>query len=1181
MPTWSGQVAEGASPAGAVAPITEGEAVCFTAGASGLPFGAGVIHAWLALNRPPPKVAAGISAGSINAAAFWATWHEPQEGASHESQAVRRRARFRDYLSMLADAPLHVLWNAIPDTGDFFTDAGPVRDPEVPERLRPLETEGLHRRQLLLELWRWFGYLPVPLRRVARLVQAWIALKELRPSTDRAAEPTEPPTLGARFSRARSRLVRAGRAMASVAAQVSVLIARLAWHVLRQPRWVRAPSAGSGSAPRLPRPLLGWPAYLFVACLVLVLPLVACLITSVVMGLPAWCSIGAAVATVLLIVVGLVAGLRAAHGLLSSVGMKRGLLSEFHLRLALSRLLAPHQEAGDAAAGGPLITRNALPYPLIVASPLQQVVKAEAGKAPRAVPAIQAWARPGVPLEDALVSALALSPILAPQPATGGVARWLPDGMALKCGGDRLDLVDGAAIRQNPIPALFEFLAETREVRLSPSRTARAIHVVHSVPVQARDGDGRLPEDRSGIVQIGAKSLGLSHRLDTNLEVDQTNFLSDVQALIKDREGEAQSRLVVAYADEIAPSRDLAYRNWLDPTRDEVLAGVAHGCRQTMARLNQGSQALGTCPRRFPDAAAGAGVGPDQCGLPEVCQACTEPLTAPRERARIEYQPPTTVDAWAPRLVFVASGGVFRGAFHIGMAGALLAARLRPHLVVGSSVGTIMGAALARLTSGLDGSTADDVTRRQLLGRLVTLFEEVDRRVAFTRRFMGATRQLGARLTALHLSPAAVTRKFRAGIRADPGFAAQGAPPALIDALSTALFLPIGEAADIARRFVSDDVAGATWTLARALETRTLVALGIQDAIMGASLLEHEIRELLGPLDHCLLQGDPQPFAGPGGVELFATTTQLASEVPVLLGQGPRNPSRPYDLVSACLASAAFPAVFRPRRESEIFPGTGRTDVRFGDGGLFDNLPFLPALGLLARRQRALRERAHATPAPLDFLAQRRDRPHLFIAGALNVNPEEGEDLQPGHADLFEIGARAGALAENVKVRAFELSSELVARQIDDLVATRGRRQPLSPEQGRLVDGIVNAAVLAVFPASREHLNGTFAFCRALGLQEGRVHASIANGCYQTLHGLGPGAGRNALASRALEGLGVVPLTKLADSAARRAGACWHFARVEGALECPFAGQGGSRGSASVHAACRDHLRALGRGARQ
>ena len=50
-----------------------------------------------------------------------------------------------------------------------------------------------------------------------------------------------------------------------------------------------------------------------------------------------------------------------------------------------------------------------------------------------------------------------------------------------------------------------------------------------------------------------------------------------------------------------------------------------------------------------------------------------------------------------PKIVFVASGGEFAGSFHIGMIGAMQALEMTPDLIVGASVGTLMGGALAAI----------------------------------------------------------------------------------------------------------------------------------------------------------------------------------------------------------------------------------------------------------------------------------------------------------------------------------------------------------------------------------------------------------------------------------------------------------------------------------------------------
>src|SRR5207244_9188509 len=85
-------------------------------------------------------------------------------------------------------------------------------------------------------------------------------------------------------------------------------------------------------------------------------------------------------------------------------------------------------------------------------------------------------------------------------------------------------------------------------------------------------------------------------------------------------------------------------------------------------------------------------------------------------------------------------------------------------------------------------------------------------------------------------------------------------------------------------------------------------------------------------------------------------------------------------------ASSAFPAIFSPVRASEIFPGAGHHQSWIADGGMFDNLPFLPAIDLLAQVQSDYR--AHSSPSAAAFLRRRHAVPDLFVAGALNVNPE-------------------------------------------------------------------------------------------------------------------------------------------------------------------------------------------------
>src|SRR5205823_7635865 len=120
------------------------------------------------------------------------------------------------------------------------------------------------------------------------------------------------------------------------------------------------------------------------------------------------------------------------------------------------------------------------------------------------------------------------------------------------------------------------------------------------------------------------------------------------------------------------------------------------------------------CPRFLPSAASKRDfkVGDFHVlpGLSEVCRHCTKelhaavapdvPLVAPSFNTHDKnFQAGSLVQRFpwltgiSPRVVFLLSGGVFRGSFHIGMLGALLAINLKPDMIVGASVGTLMGAA--------------------------------------------------------------------------------------------------------------------------------------------------------------------------------------------------------------------------------------------------------------------------------------------------------------------------------------------------------------------------------------------------------------------------------------------------------------------------------------------------------
>jgi predicted acylesterase/phospholipase RssA len=807
--------------------------------------------------------------------------------------------------------------------------------------------------------------------------------------------------------------------------------------------------------------------------------------------------------------------------LLAKLELSRGLIHDFYLRRKLTQLFDPLWKANTHCIDPPPVLLDDDPMPaLLVCASLPTLYE---NVTP--LSANQLWAKRGTPLIEALRAALSLPPLFEPlrlrKKQAGMLHHWLKTSVLntwklSKASKRGLDLVDGSVIRQNPLAALFDYLRgnDSLAMQLANNNDQKhpAIHVVYRVPIESQPGPrGIKIANKYTIVDVARMSLRLSARRDTQLEVAQTNFLSCLETEICAATGGIRdaSAPYPIFADEIAPEHDVVFKNALNPTRKEVLNTVASGCRRTLEALYR--EELSS------DSWTGAEIDCDGLlvtiakqpripnfdptpGLPEVCQQCTRMLK--RSPAPRETRPSTVSVADAigspeilvselpqltgeqPRIVLVASGGVFRGAFHIGVLAALSDSKIKPDLIVGASVGTLMGGAFGAMFC----------SKTDILGQLVNTFLHVDDQVALTKTLKGAVRELGLRSRSVHLSPRRVRRMVLKGTRADPGFATAGAPGALIDALSDLFMIPHRQTAAIAAMFVAGHVTRATDLFLQHLKKETLRRLEIERFLIGTSLLEQVTRNLLAVSE--MTPSVRQPFQS-AGIAFFGTTTNLATQSPLLLGGFGLRPHAPYDYVEAALASSAFPAVFAPRTESSVFPGTGRTDVLFADGGMFDNLPFLPAIEILSRGQRGYRQAAGKEISALHFLRQRNAKPDLIIAGALNALPETADNAEGPFDTLIAIQQRASSLQDNVKIRSFQEASERVHNQV-------GRIIEIPPPYARttelhFVDEVVDAALLPVFPCSQDHLNGTFAFCASTGLDRRRVQKSISDGCYQTL----------------------------------------------------------------------------------
>jgi predicted acylesterase/phospholipase RssA len=1144
------------------------DAIGFTAGAEGAPFGAGVIHAYLAADRPAPLVVAGISVGAVNAAAMQRAYRDLREAGNDGGvREAQRWAWFRKYLTTLTRRPYAFLWDAIPDQSDFFTNRPPVRDTSpqpsqlAEEQLRSQEAESRYSRFLLTKFGNWIAGLRVKVSEVAEAVVRYVRFKE------RYGGPM--PILALRTLGAAMRIVNT-----------------VAVHLVFAPEWVFESEFGTAEMSTLPRPLFGFRVWLFAFCycvariakyiaamglLALVVPLrwwpyaPPRFLADV--SIAGW-SIAFSLALLPQLIVALCfaripAVVQVFDSLMGVALQKIEIHNSIIHPYALSREL--YQLFGDAVVNDD----NSAPHLLIVAASLQVLFRREeAGLERKSQIAAQLWPEKA-PLAEALRAAMSIPVLLPPlQVPKAKVDQWISSYTQPA----DLDIIDGAAIRDNPLPAMFTFFRRSKIGRHVAAQLETAsvhdarIHVVYSVPSEANPEPVPLKDDELNIVSIAQLGQRLARRRDTGLEIDQANFISRVEKVAPKR-GDHDDRSSI-FADAIAPERDINFANALNPRPEEMLSVVANGCRRTLERLYSSSVSgagpcVMSCPKLLRKLAPGRAAVPGSetfPGLPEVCGQCTGMLDLSRNA-----KPPATpvIDDDSPlvqdetprqRIALVTSGGVFRGSFHIGMIAALRAANVKPDLIVGASVGTLMGAAFAKMFDDDEPGA-----HHRVLHDLVELFVSVDKKVALTRTLKSATRELGIRGMKIDLSPRELRTLVRGGTRADPGYAAIGAPPVLVDAISDLFLVPYEKTRHIAARFVAGDVSGATAAFLVALKEHTLRGLEIERFVIGTSLLEPALRRLLGFSDDSTPR---QPFRK-FGIDFYATATNIGLEAPAILGESNKTAVRTFSFVKAALASSAFPAVFSTVPESEILPGAGRDDVHYGDGGMFDNLPFFPTIRLLTAALVKQKQKGIWTDSMAEF-RRRFEYPDLLIVGALNVNPEEDARANRRYKSVRQVAARAPALKENVKIRAFEMAARIVDSQMARILTDK------KPARADFLDHVVNAGVLSVFPTSRDHLNKTFAFCASTGLEKRRVHRSIADGCFRTFRTLTTTNSNSDLIGKALSGLresGRVPNVSRRSGPLPKAksGICPYYYLAGNDLKCPFA----EVAETDVYKACR------------
>jgi len=1149
--------------------IQREDAVCFTAGLHGVSFGAGTIHAYLASDRTPPKVTAGISVGALTAAVMERSYRDLR-GSRTEAA---RWTWLRRYLSFLLDQPYDVAWHAIPNPSDFVADVPPVAETGLPADPEWEMREAKARRKLhiIARFGRWCSHLPLTVSSAG-----WIMV---------------------RYTRHQEQW-QWWNALALWARVLFVEWVLLLQIILRPqffPEW-QFRTSGKMISHFPVRPLFGWKLWLAT------LFLGSATITLWIVNL--WVVLEEIFQekTTHVLHLGLLLGFTCAplvpiflrrwmyrtnnwgfKKILTHLGIRKSLIDDFYLRLKLFRLFEEH---------GATPVMKDLTFPvLMVAAPLQIVDSSPS----------QLWpgTRSNVSIVEALRTSLAIPRLYAPTVVTGeSLASWVG---ANKLPG-RLDLVDGSVVRHNPLPALVRFLAapQNAEVAEILSKPESRVHLVYDIPIQPKPlpATGRSASNEEpllpNIVDTGFASNRLERRRDSRLEVVRTNYVTELERVLRAATGKVNSPEVnTITVEEIAPEEELTLANTLQPTETEILTHIAAGCRQTLSVLYKGEIAEFGKGAAVECNALLRQIAPkrdwhisDRYGTPglsEVCRHCPRTLHAAAKPVDgtlpVNFRaasPGNTAGDLAkrfpelagdrPRIVFVASGGVFRGSFHVGMIGAMHATGLKPDMIVGASVGTLLGAALGSMYSSSGQQS------RVKLRRLTNLFVEADQRIALTKTLKAAIKDVGIRSrgASMNLSPNVLRKMVRAGSRQDPGSAITGAPPALIDAISDLFLIPYRATARIAAEFVAGHVTRAMNTFWTQIKTETIDRLGIRDALIGSSLLERETRLVLGDVSH-----DVQPFLEHSRIAFFATAVNLVTEWITILGS--QLTADRYDLIEALLASSAFPMAFAPRRASALYPGVGRRDVFYGDGGMFDNLPFIPAFEVLREVQADRLQSTLGRGRWREELARRHREPDLFVVGALNIR--QTDDEPDAYDSLRKIAERAISLEDNEKIYGMERAAAGIDRQLGQLREEHDSGDAaLAKEQEEFLNGIVNAAVMPVYPADADHLNGTYEFCAAMGMDRDKIRRSIADGCFQTMLGIARAQeeGPYSMTGRsiaALTALGRVPEIVIErEQSPKHYGRCPYFRVAGQSIPCPFEGMHG------IYRTCGEdlvHIRAI------
>lgn len=736
-----------------------------------------------------------------------------------------------------------------------------------------------------------------------------------------------------------------------------------------------------------------------------------------------------------------------------------------------------------------------------------------------------------VPEQTAVVDALLAATALAPVFPAVRIPATEPDGRAFS-----RYLIDGTNVANEPIAALVDLLRE----RVHEESTGIRVVTVSQLPVEkGRLGAGKPGEDYLSSVDVTRRVLQLRRLRDAGLERKLTRIYSKLippgrarRTVQHDGKEHVFVHVVVHPVEPDEPmetNRKLLRAKDETEARERVLEAMADGCRLTLESI------LGPEIERFPSqritpqgrhwarcidvvrarSTDSSGLAGRQWpGLDQVCSRCVltrvstsagpgapgqalnvrkgrADWTWPREEDGDKERrkdvatglPPKELSPAVPRerpaaatravagqrdrpwVSVLLSGGVFRGVFQVGVLSGLSEAGVRPRLFAGASVGAIMAGMGARVW-GHD----ELAVRRHRLHQLAATFLALDRLV-LTDRFADFVRNFTIRAASAEFSPRDLDRVFRR-YDEDPSWVQARRLGRVVAGLERLLYLSFFDLGDWTRAGRARDLQAMADLLRRDLGD-LLTRFGIGNELLGADPLHLLIQGLVED------NGAQSTFAGFGTsdhpVSLLAVATDLTDGCLTILPERPQDESE-IVLAEALLASSAFPFVFRPRREFEIW--RNRHGVRqFVDGGVMDNLPLDAVVRYLDTASTG------ADPPVARFPAA----PHLLLCASLepDVRPLDREEAARRAEDWVLLHARARMLSYNRKISSFQ----------------RAQRQLALLDAHRANDDFVplDIVVGAIKP---RWLCGTAAFHPMLGFRRRNQAASIAHGCATTLASL-------------------------------------------------------------------------------